>query len=65
MGRQRKDEDLRRAYWTEQMDAAYAFMRRMLEYPVQDCGEPLVSLRDAVTAVEGRQRELRNDRTTL
>ncbi len=35
-----------RAYWTEQMEAAYAFMQRLLEYPLQECGEPLISLRE-------------------
>ena len=44
------DEDRRRAYWTEQMEAAYHFMSQMLEYPVEECGEPLVSLQDAVAA---------------
>jgi len=29
------------------MDAAYAFMLQILAYPVHECGEPLVSLRDA------------------
>ena len=34
-----------RAYWTEQMEAAFAFMRRLLEYPVVERGEPLACLR--------------------
>lgn len=38
----------RRAYWTAQFDAAYRFMfEAVLPYPVLDCGEPLVPLRDA------------------
>lgn len=40
----------RRAYWTAQMDAADEFMRRALRYPVAECGEPVVSLRDAASA---------------
>ena len=47
MGTHRDDEDARRAYWTEQMEAAYGFMERMLEYPVEDSGESLVSLPEA------------------
>jgi D-alanyl-D-alanine dipeptidase len=39
----------RRAYWTEQLDAAWRFMfEAVLPYPVQECGEPMVSLREAV-----------------
>jgi len=30
-----------KAYWIEQMEAAYGFMERLLEYPVQECGEGL------------------------
>jgi len=38
----------RRAYWTAQFDAAYDFMfGRILPYPVQESGEPLVSLPEA------------------
>ena len=40
-------DDARRAYWTEQLDAAYAFMRRAMDYPVAECGEPLVALAPA------------------
>lgn len=41
---------VRRAYWTEQMESAYGFMSQMLEYPVAECGESLVSLNEVVTA---------------
>ena len=41
------NDDARRAYWAQQMDEAYAFMMRVLEYPVQECGEPLASLEQA------------------
>ena len=38
----------RRTYWTEQLEAAYHFMFDMvLPYPVAECGEPLVPLRQA------------------
>ena len=40
----------RRAFWTQQMDAAYDFMMQMRSYPVEECGEPLVSLPDAAKA---------------
>ena len=42
------DEVARRAYWTQQLEAAYAFMfENILPYPVVECGEPFVSLREA------------------
>lgn len=44
------DDAARRAYWAEQMDEAYAFMGRMMDYPVQECGEAPASLLDAVAA---------------
>lgn len=43
----RPDDEARRRYWGGQMDAAYAFMTEVLPYPVRECGEPLVSLKDA------------------
>ncbi|MDD5679277.1 MAG: M15 family metallopeptidase [Kiritimatiellae bacterium] len=46
----RDDEDMRRAYWTEQMEAAYGFMGQMMAYPVEECGESLVSLPEMVKA---------------
>ena len=43
----------RRAYWTEQMEAAYRFMfETVLPYPVAENGEPLVSLQDAAAQAE-------------
>jgi zinc D-Ala-D-Ala dipeptidase len=41
------DERARRRYWAEQMEAAYEFMEVIRAYPVRECGEPLVSLREA------------------
>ncbi len=42
------DEAARRAYWTEQLEAAHRFMfDTVLPYPVAECGEPLVSLQQA------------------
>ncbi len=43
----RSAEARRRAFWTEQMDAAYDLMDEFRRYPVRECGEPLVSLRAA------------------
>jgi D-alanyl-D-alanine dipeptidase len=46
MAMQHSDEQ-RRAYWTRQFDDAWRFMfESILPYPVQECGEPLVSLRE-------------------
>jgi len=45
---QRPDEEERRAYWTAQLEEAYAFMDAVKDVPYEDCGEVLVSLRDAV-----------------
>ncbi len=41
-------DDARRAFWTEQMDAAFGFMEKILDYPVEECGEPLVDLEQVV-----------------
>jgi D-alanyl-D-alanine dipeptidase len=40
----------RRAYWARQMDLAFQFMQEAAGYPVSECGEPLVFLREAVDA---------------
>ena len=50
MNSERDDEAVRRAYWSEQMEEAYGFMSQMLAYPVEECGESLVSLPESVTA---------------
>lgn len=42
------DDEARRAYWATQMDEAHAFMGQIRDYPVVECGEPLVLLTDAV-----------------
>jgi D-alanyl-D-alanine dipeptidase len=42
------DEEARRHYWTEQMEQANRFLEEVSRYPVLECGEPLVSLVDAV-----------------
>jgi len=44
------DVAARRAYWAEQMDAAYNFMMAILEYPVEECGEGMTSLPEVVQA---------------
>ncbi len=43
-------EDARRAYWADQLDEADVFMSRILEYPVEECGEPLDSMAGAARA---------------
>lgn len=40
-------EASKRAYWTQQMDEAFAFMERMRSYPVEECGEEVASLIEA------------------
>jgi zinc D-Ala-D-Ala dipeptidase len=46
--RERPDEEARRTYWREQMNNACQFMSTVRGYPVEECGEPMVPLRDAV-----------------
>ena len=45
-----QSEKVRREYWQEQMEKAYEFMMRILAYPVRECGEPLVMLREVAKA---------------
>lgn len=42
------DNENRRAYWTARMEEAFAFMGHIRQYPVAECGEPMVSLVDTV-----------------
>jgi D-alanyl-D-alanine dipeptidase len=44
------DTTLRRSYWTAQMEEAFEFMETMRAYPVQENGETLASLTEAVEA---------------
>ena len=41
------DDAGKKEYWTTQMEAAYAMMENIAEYPVVECGEEMVSLREA------------------
>lgn len=50
MTTQIKDDAARRSYWKEQMELAENFMNKMREYPVEECGEKMISLRKAVKA---------------
>jgi D-alanyl-D-alanine dipeptidase len=34
----------RRRYWTEQMEAAHGYLQRLEQYPLTECGEPLLAL---------------------
>jgi D-alanyl-D-alanine dipeptidase len=40
------DEAARRRYWTEQMEAGYHLVERVLAHEVRECGEPLASIPD-------------------
>lgn len=52
-GRKMKNNNYQRVkYWQEQMNAAYDFMAKALDYPVEECGEPLESLPDVAKATE-------------
>lgn len=44
------NENLRKDFWIKKMDEADVFMTSILDYPVLDDLEPLVSLRDAASA---------------
>lgn len=47
------DNDLeQRRYWTTKMEEAWVFMERMRTWPIQECGEPMVSLVDASDGLE-------------
>jgi D-alanyl-D-alanine dipeptidase len=50
MGDPRGDDHERRLYWTQQMDAAFDFMVAIQAYPVEECGDPLVSIPDAAAS---------------
>jgi len=42
------NEAERRKYWSKQIELAYDFMQKVHEYPVKECGEPMISMRQAV-----------------
>ncbi|HOE96333.1 MAG TPA: M15 family metallopeptidase [Candidatus Sumerlaeota bacterium] len=48
-------EQPQRAFWRDQMEQAYRFMMQILDYPVQESLEPLVSIPDAL---RGQQVEI-------
>ena len=43
-----RDERVRRAYWTRIMDEAADFVQKVVDYPINECREPMVSLINAV-----------------
>jgi len=43
-----EDEAARRAYWTEQLELGFEMVKQLLEFPVDECGEGLASLPEAV-----------------
>src|SRR5689334_15924591 len=45
-----QDESARVAFWVENMERAHGLLSRMAEYPVRECGEPLVSISEAAKA---------------
>jgi len=53
------DDATRRAYWSEQMQAGYELIQRVLPFEVRECGEGFASLRDA--AAEARIEMLFSD----
>jgi D-alanyl-D-alanine dipeptidase len=44
------NDEARRAFWTRRMDEAHAFMMTMRDYPVKECGEPMLPLIEAARA---------------
>jgi D-alanyl-D-alanine dipeptidase len=50
MDARESDEEQRRRYWKDEMDAAYRFMLAIQEHPVAECGEPLASLPEAAAS---------------
>jgi D-alanyl-D-alanine dipeptidase len=69
MPTQRDNEEVRRTFWTNQMESAYGFADKMLEYPVEECGESLISLpqsaREEGVAVQFSQTKLAEDHARL
>jgi D-alanyl-D-alanine dipeptidase len=45
-------ENAARAFWTSEMEAAFAFMERMRRYPLKECGESLAPIAEAVSGVQ-------------
>lgn len=41
-----------RAYWAQKMDEAWEFMEAMRHYPIEECGEPMVSLKEAADGLD-------------
>jgi D-alanyl-D-alanine dipeptidase len=44
------DEAARRAYWADQMEQGYAIVQKLIEFPVNECGERFASLPEAAAA---------------
>jgi D-alanyl-D-alanine dipeptidase len=44
------DEAARRSYWAEQMEQGYAIVQKLIEFPVNECGERFASIPDAAAA---------------
>jgi D-alanyl-D-alanine dipeptidase len=44
------DEAARRAYWADQMEQGYAIVQKLVEFPVNECGERFASILDAAAA---------------
>ncbi|MFN0077978.1 MAG: M15 family metallopeptidase [Prosthecobacter sp.] len=44
------DEAARRAYWADQMEQGYAIVQKLIEFPVNECGEIFASIPEAAAA---------------
>jgi len=44
MDSQPADRRQRRAFWAQRMEEALEFLKRKIEYPTEECGEPMVAL---------------------
>ena len=44
MDSQQANPQQRRAFWAQRMDEAWGFMKRKIDHPIEECGEPMVAL---------------------
>ena len=48
INKEKNDTERRLVYWSEQMEMAYGFMNSIIKYPVEECGESLMFLPEAI-----------------
>ena len=50
MSTPKPDDAARRAYWADQMEQGYAFVEKLIAFPIEECGEPFASVVEAAAA---------------